>query len=135
MIKIQKALRNSRRNILQLVSAITLVLLLCNAYLYKDLHYLVELGHDHTHHHDHNHGHSHIDHSDCPDTAHFHSYQIQGQCLICGFNFSPQEFSKQFVQQSTTLRLSNRYSFSYNSWASNFYDLLPGTRGPPIFIV
>ena len=64
--------------------ALSLVALLVNAFVIKQLHYVLEQNHSHGHHLVNHHAH-------CGSNAHFHTEELEPDCSICDFRFSPRE--------------------------------------------
>ncbi len=108
--------------------SIAYVLLLLNVFVVKDLHYLVELTHDHAH--------DHIDkHENCTSDVHFHDYSHH-ECSICDFTFSPTEEESEISFSLSTPVLDTAATLFYNTIKlSNTSDRSLYLRGPPIFSI
>lgn len=115
----------NRRPTYHLLVSMFFALLLINAFVYKELHYLLEASHGHEHHL--------VDrHADCNSTTHFHAFDYQSNCSICDFNFSPREFTDTQMSELWGTVTYNSFRVYNQVFRSENTNLLPYLRGPPI---
>lgn len=99
---------------------------LVNAFVVKELHYIIEFSHDHAHHHDL------VDrHADCENTTHFHSYNFDSNCSICDFNFSPRDQVNAKVALSAPAIISLSFIDVEKITILEQAGAPPSLRGPP----